>query len=348
MNAPGWSLRGGAVIASLVLWSRSAAGEPSASPVDIYVAGPADDVARLESAIGVADRPIRWLPIGQVSVADVVRPRTEVGAQSARAWIDGSSPDRMRIYFANWNSERFLVREVPLPEGLNELALETVGQVIASSLSALMTDVRAGMSRAEITSVLVPEQPPPAPAARAPAWGATWGLFYAVQAFAPEQAVEQGPGLIATLGPREGLWRPGVWISGQYQLPETIDTGLIGVRLDTVSLRGGAEVGRVLGPRTTLALRGGFGADLIHVAPREGSAGQVTMLSPDRFAWGFAAQMALAGTVRLDGDFALCVALLADADLDKRHYDVAVDGVAMRALTPWWVRPGVLVAVGWR
>ncbi len=347
MNAPRWRLKFGAGLIALVLCGPTAAAEASLSPVDIYVAGPPEEVVRLESAIGVADRPIRWVPIGRVDVDDVVRPPTDVGSQAARAWIDCSSPDRMRIYFANWNAERFLLREVPLPDGLNELALETVGQVIASSLSALMTDDHAGMSRTEINSVLRPapatsELPPP------PHWTARGSLFYAVQTFAPEQAVEQGPGLMATLGPREGRWRPGVWVSGQYQLPETVDSGLIGVRLDTVALRAGAEVARSLGPRVDLALRAGLGGDVIHVAPRRGTVdeGQTT-LSPDRFSWGFAAQMALAGTVRLDAGFALCVALLADADLDRRHYDVAIDGVTLRALTPWWVRPGLMAGVAW-
>ncbi|MGA7123290.1 MAG: hypothetical protein WBY94_24525 [Polyangiaceae bacterium] len=351
MNAPGWRLRAGAVVIALVLWGGSAAGDASPEHVDIFVAGPSEDVARLESAIGVADRPIRWVPIGRVDVDDVMRPPAAGGgAQAARAWIDCSNPVRMRIYFANWNAERFLLREVPLPDGLNELALETLGQVIASSLSALMTDAHAGMSRAEITSVLQPEtakpepEPEPAPG---PPLTATWSLFYAMQTFAPEQSIEHGPGLLATLGPRVDGWRPGVWISAQYQLPETIDTGLIGVRLDTVALRAGVQMARPLGSRVSMALRAGLGGDVIHIAPRKGSSDPPTTLSPDRFSWGYAAQVALASTIRLDAGFALCLALIADVDLDMRHYDVMVDGAAMRAVTPWWVRPGLMAGVTW-
>jgi len=351
MNAPGWRLRAGAVVIALVLWSGSAAGEASPGHVDIFVAGPAEDVARLEGAIGVADRPIRWVPIGRVDIDDVTRrPPADGGEQAARAWIDGSNPSRMRIYFSNWNAERFLLREVPLPEGLNELALETVGQVIASALSALLNDVHAGMSRAEITSALQPDtvkpepEPEPAPG---PRLTSTWSLFYAMQTFAPEQSIEHGPGLLATLGPRVDGWRPGIWISAQYQLPETIDTGLIGVRLDTVALRAGLEVARPLGSRVSLSLRAGLGGDVIHIAPRKGSSDPPTTLSPERFSWGYAGQVALATSVRLDAGFALCAALIADADLDTRHYDVMVGGVAMRAVSPWRVRPGAMAGVTW-
>ncbi len=345
MNARHRRLHAGAVGLALLLRVVTAACEESPPSIDIFVAGAPDAVARLEGAIGVAERPIRWVPIGKVDVEEVLRRPADVGHRAARAWIDGSSLDRMRIYFANWNSERFLVREVPLPQGLDELALETVGQVIASSLSALMTDDSAGMSRAEIASVIeeTPSAPPPS---RASSWGATWGAFYAVQAFAPEQWVEQGPGLMATLGQREGRWRAGGWVSGQYQLPETIESGLIGVRLDTVAMRAGAELARGLGPRVAVALRAGLGGDMVHIAPRRGSAAQAT-LSPERFTWEVDAQVALAWTVRLDAGFALSAALLADADLGMRHYDIAIDGVTTRAMTPWWVRPGLMAGVAW-
>jgi hypothetical protein len=346
MNALRWRWKAGAAVFALMFGAGTASAQSPPRAIDIFVAGAPDAVSRLEDAIGVADRPIHWVPIGRVDVEDVVRRPPEGGPPSARAWIDCSSADRMRIYFANWNSERFLLREVPLPEGLNELALETAGQVIASSLSALMSDDNAGMSRAEITSILQPAPSEPEPP-RVSAWIANWGAFYAVQAFAQKQWIEQGPELMATLGQREGGWRLGAWLSGQYQLPAIVDAGLIGVRLDTIALRAGAELAHPVGLRVTLALRVGMGGDVIHIAPRAGSAMQ-TSLSPERFTWEYAAQIALAGTVRLDERIALSGALLADADLGMRHYDVSVDGATMRALTPWWVRPGLMAGVTWR
>jgi hypothetical protein len=289
---------------------------------------------------------MHWVSIDQVDVADVVRRPTESGPQATRAWIDCSRGDRVRIYFVNWNTERFLVREVLLPQGLNELALEILGQVIETSVSALIADEKTGMSRAEIASVLDTTSSVRPTTTDTPGWGATWGAFYAVQVFAPEQLIEQGPGLTATLGRREGRWRPAAWISAQYQLPETIETALIGVRLDTFALRAGAELARELTARVALAVHMGIGIDAVHIAPRQGSA-QHASLSPERFSSQYAAQLALVGTTRLGAGVELLAAILADADLGVRHYDVVVDGATVRVVTPWGVRPGIMAGVTW-
>jgi hypothetical protein len=340
------SLVSGVLAGTLLLCVGVASGETPPQSIDLFVAGRSDTVAQLQGAVGAAERPMRWLSVDKIDVADVVRRPIESG-QAARAWIDCSRPDRVRIYFANWSTGRFLVREVLLPDGLNELALETLGQVIETSLSALIADDKTGMSRAEITSVL--ERAPiiePATSKGSSTWGARWGAFYAVQVFAPEELIEQGPGLTAALAQREGRWRPAGWISAQYQLPETIQTDLIGVRLDTIALRAGAELTRELTARVALALHIGMGPDAVHVAPRQGST-QHASLSPERFSWEYAAQFALVGTTRIDAGVVLSAALLADADLSVRHYDVIVDGSAVRALTPWRVRPGLMAGFTW-
>jgi hypothetical protein len=346
MNARRGSLTHGAVAVALLLWARAASAKDSAPPIDVFVAGTPDRVVRLESAIDAADRPIRWVLLDAIDVADVVRRPRDVGPGAARAWVDCSRSDRVRIYFANWNSERFLLRDVPLPGGWNELGLESLGQVIESSLSALIANDKTGMSRAEMTSVLkeAPGIEPVAP--QPPAWSATWGAFYAVQAFAPEQLIEQGPGLIASLGQREGLWRLAAWISSQYRLPETIQTALIGVRLDTVAVRAGILLARALSARIALALYLGLGGDVVHIAPRQGPSEHAS-LSPERFSWESAGQLALAGTVRVGGAFVLSGAVLADADFSVGHYDVRVDGSTVRAVSPWSVRPGLMAGVTW-
>jgi hypothetical protein len=344
------SLASAVLAVAMTLQCHAARGQTRAPPVDIFVAGTPDALSKLESAIGVAERPVRWVRIGALDVADVVKRPSQARAGAARAWIDCSRPDRVRIYFANWDTERFLVRDVPLPAGTqnewSELTLEAVGQVIDSSLSALGANARTGMSRAEMVSALASGPVAALPPTRA-AWGATLGVFYAVQAFAPEQPVEQGPGLAATAGPREGRWRWAAWVSAQYRLPETIDTPLIGVRLDTLALRGGGSVTRRASARVDLGLELGLGADVVHIAPRQGSA-EHAVLSSDRFSASYAVELACVGTVHVGPAVSLWGALLADADLDERHYDVVVDGSNMRVVTPWAIRPGIMAGVAWR
>ncbi|MDP9001855.1 MAG: hypothetical protein M3O46_17280 [Myxococcota bacterium] len=346
MTSPHRSLWGGAIVGALMLAVRPSSAETPPAAVDIIVAGRPEAASQLENAVVLGDRLVRWAVVDRMTVSDVVQRPSESGPGATRAWIDCSRSDRVRIYFANWNTERFMAREVPLPDGFNEVALETLGQVMETSLSALTADAKTGMSRAEMASVY--ESEPDAESALPPqsSWGTTFGAFYAVQVFASEHLIEHGPGLTAALGQREGTWRPAAWLSAQYQFPETINAALIGVRLDTLGLRGGVQMMRGLSPRVALGVRGGAGADMVHISPRQGSA-QHAALSPERFSWESVAQLALLCSVRVGPGVVLSTALLADADLASRHYDVIVDGSTVRALTPWNIRPGLMAGVSW-
>lgn len=331
---------------SVLLCARAGHADPPLSPVEVFVAAPLDTATRLEGAVGTAERPIHWVLTPQIEVSDVLqRPTGGRPESAARVWIDCSRADSVRLYFVNWNTERFLVRQVPLREGLNELALETVAQVIESSLSALMTDDRAGMSRAEMTSVLQPAIEAH-PVDRHAPLEASIGAFYALQGFASQPPVEHGPGVLGTLDRGQGRWRPGGWLSAQYQLPEILESTVVDARLDTIALRAGAEIVRVLSTRSALVGRLGAGGNVVHIAPRQASARAT--LTPDRFAWEYAVKVEVGATTRVAADVALWAGLLADFVIDSRRYEVAVDGTVVQVATPWPVRPGLAVGVSFR
>ena len=342
MTAHGASRAIGALAVLLLTCAAHAAETVPARPVDVFVAGGADALTRLENAVGVTGRSLRWQWIGALDVADIVRKPADA-PRAARAWIDCSRADRVRIYFADWTTERFLLRDVPLPDGWTEIAVESVCQVLDSSLGALDAGDTTSLSRAEMASALGEKPvapPPPSP------WGATIGAFYAIQAFAPEQPVEQGPGLIATVGPREGRWRWSGWVSAQYRLPETVDTALVGVRLDTLALRAGARVDHALARRVDVALLAGPGVDIVHIAPREG-ASTLSTLTSDRFSPSVTAGVAAACVARLGPSITIWGALSVDVDLVTRRYEVEVDGATQTVMTPWWIHPGAMIGVAW-
>jgi hypothetical protein len=337
--------------------SRSAsAGE---GPTDALVACAPDAAARIETAVGSPERPIRWTPIARVDAAAVLR-RSDEG--SPRLWVDCALPDRLRLTFADRTSERFLVRDVPLAHGLDEIALETIAQVIESSISALDADASTGMTRTQMASSLEPPAaaPPavaaPAPPAAVPAetagtppssWKGGLGAFYGLEAFGPGPVLQHGPGLLVALAVQRGRRCVGGWASAQYSVPETIETSLISARLDGAVLRAGVELLHDFSERVAVGARAGIGGDVVRVSPRQGSSGVTAQLAPDHVSWITVAQAAVTVKVRMVRGLSLSGTLLADVDLLVRHYDVAVDGAAQRAFTPWPVRPGLTTGVTW-
>jgi hypothetical protein len=132
---------------------------------DVFLACPSGASTRIEAAVGTSERAFRWTRVSRIEAADVVRrPAEEQGHGRSRVWVDCSRPDRVRLAFADPSLEHFLVRDVPAPRGLGEVTLETLAQVIDSSLSALESDPAVGLDRAQVTSVLAPA-PEPSPVA---------------------------------------------------------------------------------------------------------------------------------------------------------------------------------------
>jgi hypothetical protein len=334
------------------LAASAAFAEDAAPPVEVFVAAPPETCARLEQALGVSAHAIRWFRTEAIDPARVLEPPPGAEpAGTARVWIDGSRSDRLRLYFANWTTERFLTRDVPLPGGLDEVALETVAQLVESAIAALRTEAPFGLTRAEMTAALRPaaeSRAAPVAAVRKTTFGPSVGAFYALQAFSTAPPLDQGPGVVARLEWRSGRWHEGVWLSAQYQLPLRIESTLASARLDTVAVRSGAAIGRATSESTTVDLELGAGADLVHIAPRAGTGNVAATLSADRFSWAYAVQIGLALTGEAGPHVAVSTALLADIGLDAKHYDVVVDGALARVATPWRVRPGVRLGVAWR
>jgi hypothetical protein len=320
----------------------------TALAVEIFASGPSESVRRLEGAVAAPGQPIRWVTVPRIDGANILEASSGRGPQKVvRVWVDASHPDLVRLYFANWNAERFLARDVMLAQGLDEPALETVAQVIESSVSALASDESIGMSRREMTSAIqanlgaAPIDAHPSP------WHGSIGAFYAAEVFSSDQGVLQGPGLMTGVERRDGPWVFGAWLSAQYVLPKTIETALIGVRLDSVALRAGPEVSRAITDHFDLAARAGWGGDIVSISPREAVAGPRATLDAARLSWDDVAQIALIATGHPSPSLAIWAAIFCDVDLVLRHYDVLVNGVPSEVVTPWRVRPGLMAGAEW-
>ncbi len=275
---------------------------------------------------------------------------------------------RARLYFRGPGGERFLFRRLSLEAGLDDVGKELVGQVVASSIMALLQSSE-GLSRAEASVELsrdepAPDERPPAPPVAAPvapsradgvsdrarprtsrrstelAVGARYvGLFSG-----PDFGLAQGPGIEASLGVRLGVLLR-VRVLTELPFQRSLDLGGIAARLRTVTLRGMADLGWPLTSDGRIVAGFGAGVNWVTVAPRA-AAPEVTLASPTT-----KSVPTLRGEVRYEHAFSaltLAAGGVVDWALVHAHYDLDDGATRRRLAAPFQVRPGFFVGVGLR
>ena len=332
----------------------------SEAPLDITVAGRpvAFQWARaLVGPRGPGGLQSRWTRADRIEPLDILRGADAGRPGTLRCWLDLTDSRRARIYFAAPSSERFLTRDVELSGRFDELDREALAEVLELSLTALLEDQRAGLTRDEI-EVLLAKRSRPAPAperasvpvapvtppksATAPGgWpgSGTLGVFYAAQARGRNLPLAQGPGLLASWG-RSTSFREALWLSGQYQLPATAQQNQIGLQTETVALRAGLGVTWTAGKRV-ISARLGAGADLDHLTPRPGASDSSATLTSARWSSSLVGTAALGAGAQLGRHVSVGAHAFVDAWPTGVHYDLQVDDVVTPIFSPWRVRPGL-------
>jgi hypothetical protein len=274
-----------------------------------------------------------------------------------RVFIRLAEGGRARLYFRGPSGERFLLRTIALPSGLDEVGRELVGQVVESSVVTLLRS-SSGLSREEASAEVAREtvtEPPPTRARTPPpesrksserTFGFSLALRYALESFGPDLGLAHGPGLelgVGTLGAIRLRGR----VSGEWFFDQTVDTPELEATVKTRPLRAGVDVGFRLAAVHLLALGVSAGVDLSRaepgaprsddVTPGESQSSLVPMLRPElRY------ELGARGVVGSASAFV-------DMSLARTHYDLLENGGPVRVATPWLVRPGgaLLVGVVW-
>jgi len=279
------------------------------------------------------------------------------GSGHARVWITVPSRQLARLYFADPELQRYLVREVPLRDGLDELGRERIAQVVESATLALLQGAPS-LSREEVRSALrthsgPPTEPPverPRPAASLPdpgsraRWQARVGSTYQGQWAGAELGLLHGPGLRlgAQYGKPSGAgWLGSVW--GQLRFRRRVELPEIGVDVQTAAFR--LLLGRLwpLADRVALATLLGGGVDRVNNVPWTPADSSVAR-GPRRT---YTAPW-LRGELGVEWNIESIVARAAvtgDLSLYDTHYDLVRDGREERVFSPWWLRPGVEVGI---
>jgi hypothetical protein len=305
------------LVTSSVTFFGAAAGaqpnEPSADaaaalPVDIVLVGAAGSDALLDERIR------SWF--GAETALSITRERvlTAESVLAARAsrgvavWVTLRAPEQARLYFAAAGARdetvRYLLRDVPLDDGLDEIGSERVAQVVHSSVTALVDDSADVIARPDIERELPrpsppPRAPPPAPAparvderptsstgaGSAASFAPLAGASYRA-AFAGDEGIAHGTGLAlgaTVFRDRLGI---GAVVRGHYAWPHAERFDDLDVTLTELSARLGGS-GAFRSGDLTLDLEAGGGMAWVRYDPASTDSGPLPAPrdTDERFFW---------------------------------------------------------------
>lgn len=282
-----------------------AAPVPSMAPattevVEIVVVGTLDELSALQAVIGPRDfgsAEARWVRAERLRREELLERRPQASEVAVRCFV-GIGPGRANLYFANRTAERFLVRQVELPNGLDASGREAIGQVLSLSVGALIEDAEAGLSRSETEKLLGPRPPvkqaePPArkvepgpdtPTVR-PRASSSLGAapFYLAKLHSREVPLVHGPGLRVGWVSDVVYAQRVFFVSASYEVSERYRENEIGVAWETTAFHGGFEhLWRIDGLPLLVGARLGAGIDVVRFVPKGGTVAADVVLTEAR------------------------------------------------------------------
>jgi hypothetical protein len=202
----------------------------------------------------------------------------EAGAL-VQVWVTRRSEKLVRLYFASASAEtgkvRYLLRDLELEHGLDEVGAEELAQAVHLSTLALLEGqlessreeieqaLKAEPERAETVltppvapqrSAKIPEKPAASSVQLSPALG------YAFD-FRDDEGIAHGPRLRLGVAGSSGL---GLWSRLQVTLPHRAELAQLDLELWGGSLLLAPSVRRALAPRWQLCLYAGGSLELVH------------------------------------------------------------------------------------
>jgi hypothetical protein len=370
------ALRGGALFALLIaLFAPRAGSAQAGSAEDAATPAPAPGDTAVVVLIGETQRSSELgAVLSELLLRQGVQPQflaqprfsaralLDVDTADARVWVfvalDG--PQRARLFFRGPFGQRFMLRELALRAGLDEVGRELIARVVESATAALRHS-HEGLSRAQAEADLarseLPEpEPQPVPASAPTAVPADRDEPALERAQPPQRAWLIGVRALAQshgadLGVRYGLGLEAGWLALhggvarlrvraliEPSLGQAIDDEAVAATVTSWPLRLGLDLGAASGVHGVW-LGASAGVDWVRVAPDRARDAALSLTEPDAELM-FAARAELRYELALHA-WLLSAALPLDVAFARKHYDVIAGGAPTKVATPWRVRPGV-------
>jgi hypothetical protein len=319
-------------------------------------------VGRASLATELDDLLLEWFDTDQVRVDIRRQPsvdRSEILAtaadpQTLRIWmvlVGGSA----RLYYADPAGERFLVRDIPLRNGLDELGREHVVQVLITSaedfvsrrISSTAQEVEASLPppARPVEHPAPPPRPAPTPTAAARGCVPRLGAAYAVTLRGPE-GVGNGPGAVLGIACAAPRFSWALSMSARYEWPAIAEGDNVTLSVQTLAARWTLAV-ETPNPRpfgVGLEIGGGVDRAAFDPSPQPGAAVSARAAGSD---YRPIALVAARGSV-WQGQGRLTLSAGLAVPLVKTHYDIAVGGNRVAEVTPWRVQPTFALEASWR
>lgn len=336
---------------------------------EMYVVGTQDQFESLRNVIG-RDRvgPINthWLRLERFETESLLA-ASRSSRLDARCWIDLSVAGRASLYFADRASERFLVRELPLLNGLSELEKETLAQIVEMSIEALIDDATSGLSRANVQTLLLarshqkladsPQAASPMPVVTTTPgvrWQRIVGAYYQLESLSPQFPWVHAPGAEIGIARKSRPYKLGLALRVGYQLPEVYRAELAGLRLSALRLRSILAFDVALDtsaqdegqPAPYFGLLLSIGAQLLTAQPVVGTVTGPTTVAPTTSLFVPTFGVGCRATQPM-GSLAMSLGFLADVDLETVTYEVDRGGTRLVVAQSHSVRPSIVLEFGW-
>jgi hypothetical protein len=295
------------------------------------------------------------LTVRRADAVDAHEVLSPVGEADVRVWLVPRGSDTHRLFFTViervGSMPRYLVRDVTLDGGFDELGVEQVAQVIYLSSAALWAGtLESSREEVELRLDREPAAPPPpvapesAPKSAPATLDNVLGFEYTLR-FAGDEGTSHGPA--ATLGVTLPIGEQaiGARVQAGLILPDSIEKRGIALNLRGASFSLAALLSQPVFERVSAAAELGLGLDVVRY--RVDAITDPTLIAARSETESRPFVRLRAGLIRNVGHVRLGIAAGTAIQLLRTHYDVIDEGRRQPWLTPWRVQPELAGSVTW-
>jgi hypothetical protein len=290
---------------------------------------------------------VRFSTIGSVDARQIMSERSEDPPSAARVWIDMHEAGRVTLYLTGDRADRLLVRHVPLVTRIDEVAREEIAHIVEATVDALLVGGRIGVVTDEVVRPAAKSEALPPPRERLPSGvGLDLGVAYEMQAWRSSWPPLHSAAVMVGVEGRSGSWRPGVWLSGEYRFPTTVENPKVSARLDQGAFRAAATLTWAASRKWSLGAGVGGGFDLQRIAPDVNQGPLVDARPPRTTVVPMLRALALA-RYAFSARSTVFAGIAADYDLAGTRYLLhdPSSGTDEAVFEPWRLRPTALIGV---